>query len=113
MGDLLFRLGRRTAARSAFATAAELIRNALERAFLLARAHDCIRDERASGIGRASVVLNDRVWVPGDVALRRAVKGFPRSRCAPIDVRIARKGGVAAGTHPFSDSSFEAGLAPI
>ena len=52
-GDLLFRMGRRTAARSAFATAAELTRNTRERTFLLARADKCIRDERASGIGES------------------------------------------------------------
>lgn len=50
-GDLLFRVGQRTAARSAFATAAKLTRNTRERTFLLARADECIRDEWASGIG--------------------------------------------------------------
>lgn len=52
-GDLLFRMGRRTEARSAFATAAELTRNTRERTFLLARADECIRDEPASGIGES------------------------------------------------------------
>lgn len=45
-GGLLFRMDRRTEARSAFATAAELTRNTRERMFLLARADECIRDER-------------------------------------------------------------------
>ncbi|MBS0471043.1 MAG: RNA polymerase sigma factor [Proteobacteria bacterium] len=41
-GDFLFRAGRRGEARSAFAAAAALTRNAKERAFLLARAEACL-----------------------------------------------------------------------
>ena len=51
-GDLLFRAGRRAEAQTAFAEAAELSRNTRERAFLGARADECIRDERASGAGQ-------------------------------------------------------------
>ena len=58
-GDMLFRMGRRTAARSAFATAAELTRNTREKTFLLARADECIRDERASGIEETVSGSND------------------------------------------------------
>jgi predicted RNA polymerase sigma factor len=42
-GDFLFRAGRLAEARSEFATAATLTRNARERAFLLARADACDR----------------------------------------------------------------------
>lgn len=54
-GDLLFRMGRRTEARSAFATAAKLTLNTRERTFLLAREDECIRDERTSGIGESII----------------------------------------------------------
>ena len=50
-GDLLYRVGRRAEARSAFATAVELTRNTRERTFLAARADECTRDKRASGVG--------------------------------------------------------------
>lgn len=44
-GDLLFRAGRKAEARVAFETAASLTRNARERAFLLARAQACAREQ--------------------------------------------------------------------
>lgn len=51
-GDLLFRLGRRAEARSAFSTAAELTRNTRERTFLLARADECMRDCELGDVGQ-------------------------------------------------------------
>ncbi|WP_165251905.1 RNA polymerase sigma factor [Paludisphaera soli] len=48
-GDLLARLGRPAEAAPAFARAAELTRNARERAWLLARARECAGDPAAAG----------------------------------------------------------------